>query len=166
MTQINLSFPALLTYRKQSGYGLRPLLFSGVEVRHERYVRAVDVLRKNIRKYFHDNKTDRENLAEVLWYTFAPESLKFDMREMEFTFAKQYIKGYFVIAHFELKRQHYAVLPLLDYSACRLHGNIRDKASVAEQLEQHVLAFFRQQKKSLGDDFDPIQYLADHQTVI
>jgi len=104
MSQITMDVPVLVRQLKIEGklnYQIRPLFFSYPTVTHRRYEKVEEAFRKEMKYYFQNFQLTRQTLPSYLWFRFNP-GLKFNVKHIEFSLGKQYIRGDFGYAVFEL----------------------------------------------------------------
>ena len=148
MNPVALEFPMLVEPIAKQGYRLQPLLFPGDKAMHKRYARAVDGLRKAVRRRFKDVELERENLPELLWHTFHPQ-FHFQLKSFQVRCAKRWLQGAIAVAFYQLDQARYACFPKLDHHTIMLSGTDDE-----EQLFQAVQHFFR----ALSRDAEPAGY--------
>ncbi|WKB52333.1 AAA family ATPase [Eleftheria terrae] len=154
-----LKIPVFVTHRKDAGYRLRCLFLPQLDAVAQRYETALNKLRQVVVQHFRGVKSERSTLDERLWLTFAPE-LRFELVPLGFDTGRRWVEGVFAAAHFSVGERRYACLPQLDGTVADLGELHLDKAQRTERLVARIQAYFREQRKELGERFDPQRYLA------
>ncbi|WP_374566544.1 AAA family ATPase [Ideonella sp.] len=154
-----LRIPLLVAHRKESGYKLRCLFLPHIEATAERYESALNKLRQAIVGYFQGTRSDRSTLDERLWLAFTP-SLRFELVPLGFDSGRRWVEGVFAAAHFTLGERRYACLPQLDGIVADLGDGGVPQAERTERLVACIQRYFREQRKELGEAFDPLRCLA------
>lgn len=152
MSQITMDVPVIVKQLKIEGklnYIIRPLFFSYPTVSHRRYEKAEEAFRKEMKYYFQNFKLTRLALSNYLWFRFHPE-LKYQIEHFEFDLGKQYIRGEFSYAHFDLKGKRFIFLPNFNNYMFMLAKNEHGKYDMKLELQRVMTALFRTYKKNLG----------------
>lgn len=149
--------PALVMYRKETGYTLALAFLPELRATHLKYEKATQRLRSAIRNDLKDMTTARPDLDRVLWATFAPEC-RLQFEPIEFESGSLRVNGLLAVLHFKLGDHKYLCLPMLD--ALLIAVDDADEAERAEHIATHAQAFFREQRKKQGEGFDPERYLS------
>lgn len=154
-----LKVPVFVAHRKEHGYRLRCLFLPGIEATAARYETALNKLRQAVVHHFQGTRSSRDTLDERLWLTFAPE-LRFELVSLGFDAGRRWVEGLFAAAHFTVGERRYACLPQLHGIVADLGESHLEKAERTERLVARIQAWFREQRKELGESFDPQRYLA------
>jgi ATP-dependent Clp protease ATP-binding subunit ClpC len=157
--QGSLRVPVFVTHRKDAGFRLRCLFLPEIDATAARYETALNKLRQAVVRHFQGTRSARATLDERLWLGFAPE-LRFELVPLGFDSGRRWVEGAFAAAHFSVGGRRYACLPQLDGTVADLGEPHLDKAQRTERLVARIQAWFREQRKELGDAFDPQRYLA------
>ena len=157
--QGSLRVPVFVTHRKEAGFRLRCLFLPEIEATAVRYELALNKLRQAVVRHFQGTRSSRDTLDERLWLSFSPE-LRFELVPLGFDSGRRWVEGAFAAAHFSVAGRRYACLPQLDALVADLGEPHLDKSQRTERLVAAIQAWFREQRKDLGDAFDPQRYLA------
>ena len=149
--------PVMVTYRKETGYTLALAFMPELRATHPQFEKAGHKLRQAVRHELDNTETDRGQLDRLLWAVFAPE-FRLEFEQIAFESGPLRISGLLAVLYFEVGGCVYACLPMLDALLLALDG--ADAALRAERIIAGTQAFFREQRKKLGDAFDPDRYLA------
>ncbi|HEX7864665.1 MAG TPA: AAA family ATPase [Variovorax sp.] len=155
----SLRIQVFVTHRKEAGFRLRCLFLPEIEATAVRYETALNKLRQAVVRHFQGTRSSRATLDERLWLGFAPE-LHFELVPLGFDSGCRWVEGAFAAAHFSIAGRRYACLPQLEGLVADLGESHLDKAQRSERLVAAIQAWFREQRKELGDAFDPQRYLA------
>ncbi len=154
-----LKIPVFVAHRKEQGYRLRCLFLPQIEAVAARYESALNKLRQAVVHHFQGTRSQRSTLDERLWLTFDPPT-RFELVPLGFDSGRRWVEGVFAAAHFSVGDRRYACLPQLDGTVADLGESHLDQTQRVERLVACIQAFFREQRKEQGDDFDPQRYLA------
>ncbi len=154
-----LRIPLLVAHRKDAGYRLCCLFLPEIHATAERYESALNKLRQAIQQHFKGTCSERAKLDDRLWLSFAP-SLRFELVPLGLDSGRRWVEGLFAAAHFTLGERHHACLPQLDGIVADLGDGSASQSERTERLVACIQRFFREQRKELGDAFDPQRHLA------
>ncbi len=160
MGQITMDVPIIVRQIKIEGklnYQLRPLFFSYPTVTHRRYEKAEEAFRKEMKYYFLNFQLTRSTLPTYLWYRFHP-SVDFKIKYFEFNLGKQYIRGDFAYARFELKDKHFIFLPNFNNYMFILAKDEAGKYNLEKELHKVIEKLLRTYKKNIGGGTLDVDY--------
>lgn len=145
MATLHLEFPIWVQYRDKE-FRVRPLLFTHTYGNGNRYEKALKALSKDIRHYFSNFKSNRENISEVLWYLFNPE-VQFDVLDLEFEYGPRYFNGEISTAYFKFQGHTVICLPAFDqYFFISAYPDPSKKQRI-DEIISHIQQFARRKRK-------------------
>ena len=150
MSTITLNFPVLvqtIQVEKKNQFYLRPLFFPHPIASDVRFERAVTKYQKEVRRYFKNYKLQRQNANDLLWFLFEPK-IEFKSVAMEFTAGKQFIKGKFTLAYFEMKDKVIVCLPAFDSFMFIATKDEKGRYNIPAQAQDVVEKLIRQKRKA------------------
>jgi ATP-dependent Clp protease ATP-binding subunit ClpC len=159
MPTIPLEFPVLVTPSKE-GYHLRPLFLGSPNRTGKRFRDAVDLLTRDVRRYFRAFETERDTIDELLWFAFNP-NLSFELKKLCFSLGPYMVFGDFAIVRFVLKGQQILCLPRFDNVFSIVSNNIIEHGSLTEQLTTIVHDQLQERRKKEPNEFSPNDYYAN-----
>lgn len=159
MPTIPLEFPVLVTPSKE-GYHLRPLFLGSPSRTAKRFRDAVDLLTRDVRRYFRAFETERDTIDELLWFAFNP-NLSFELKKLCFSLGPYMVFGDFAIVRFVLKGQQILCLPRFDNVFAIVSNNIIEHGSLTEQLTTIVHDQLQERRKKEPNEFSPNDYYAN-----
>ncbi len=155
MPKVNLEIPVLVTPSKDS-YHLKPLFLDHPFASARRFRDGMDLLAKEVRRYFRSFQTERETIDDLLWMTFNPK-LKLEFQKLYFSLGQHMIFGKFLVIRFFLKQHQFVFLPAFNKFAI-IHDNILEHGDLLEQIIN--IARDQMQLKRKHDSFSPNHYYA------
>jgi ATP-dependent Clp protease ATP-binding subunit ClpC len=156
MPKVNLEIPVLVSPSKDN-YHLRPLFLENPLSSAKRFRDAMDLLAKEVRRYFRSFYTERDSIDDLLWMTFNPK-LKFEFQKLYFSLGQHMIFGKFIVIRFSLKQHQFVFLPAFNKFAI-ISSNILEHGDFVEQLII-IVSDEMQLLKRKQDSFSPNDYYA------
>jgi len=153
--KVNLEIPVLVTPSKDS-YHLKPLFLDNPFSSARRFRDGMDLLAKEIRRYFRSFQTERETIDDLLWMTFNPK-LKLEFQKLYFSLGQHMVFGKFLVIRFFLKQHQFVFLPAFNKFAI-IQDNILEHGDLLEQIIN--IAHDQMQLKRKQDNFSPNDYYA------
>lgn len=135
--------PVLVTYRRESGYGIRPLFTPFAVVWHKRFARAQEIFSRNIQREFSSITNNHETFSQSLWLGFNPRHY-LKIYNLEVKIGKKFLRGPIGLIHFSVNSVHYAVFPLLNHTMTILKSKPKAEAAVSEEIQDFLANYFRQ----------------------
>ena len=162
MANVKFSIPVLVqNIQTDNGlqYRLRPLFLENPYVVHRRFELAISKFQKEVKHYFSGFVLDRSNLDELLWFTFN-HNIKYKVYPFQLTVGKQFIKGPFGVAHFQLQDYTFICLPAFNNYLFMASEEPGGKVNIQEQAQKAIQHLFRVYKSNTGINTDPEAYFA------
>lgn len=145
-----LSFPVLvkLIVREEGAtYLLRPLFVPYPQIEEERFERARQLLRREVRQMFRNFELNRDNLFKLLWFRYEPEA-EFRIKDFHFQVEGRRLRKQVISASFELQGLRFVLLP--DYGDHMLV--VRADEANKTEIEQRIDRFLRKHYRKLLRD--------------
>lgn len=162
MVQIDINIPALVSHvqiQDQPHFKLRPLFLLNPQITHRRYQNAITLLKKELRQFFKYYHLNRQNAAQLLWFTFDPE-IEYLHQPLDFRMGRLQIKGKLGCVRFKVNELCVVCLPGLNNLMYIEHTGDQDPGLDVTKLERFVKHHLKKEKESLGEDFDPQLYFS------
>jgi len=159
MPTVPLEFPVLVTPSKE-GYHLRPLFLNHPDRTAKRFRDAVDLLTRDVRRYFRAFETERESIDELLWFAFNP-NFTFELQKLCFSLGPYMVFGDFAVVRFSIKEHLMLSLPKFDNVFAIVSENIFEHGSFTEQLTSIVHDQLQERRKQDPSEFSPNDYYAN-----
>ena len=163
MSFVNFKIPVLVQNKrleKQSIYAIRPLFSNYPIVSNRRFDKAETDFKKAVRKSLNNYKLNRNNIDNLLWYLFNPE-VKYQVLKLTIPIGKQYVKGAFGLATFELQNKLFFCLPAFDNYLFFENKPQFNHANLEEKVVHVITQLFRKLKNNLNDEFQSSAYFAE-----
>ena len=111
MASFRIKFP-ILVRKKDRGYSLSPLLFSGPEAADRDYLKAKKMFEKEV---IHSVKSiiNENDYMQILWYCFSPET-ETEIRNLEIKSGRNILNFFGMTVFFSAGGIRFAVLPYLN----------------------------------------------------
>jgi ATP-dependent Clp protease ATP-binding subunit ClpC len=154
--KVNLEIPVLVTPSKDS-YHLKPLFLDHPVSNARRFRDAMDLLVKQVRRYFRSFQTERETIDDLLWMTFNPK-LKLEFQKLYFSLGQHMIFGKFIVIRFFLKQHQFVFFPAFNkFAIINDHDDFFEQVTniVREQmqLERKLENFSSKDYYAVGGEF-------------
>ncbi|MEM6724545.1 MAG: AAA family ATPase, partial [Bacteroidota bacterium] len=133
--------------------------FSYPSVNAPRFERAINQMKKEIRRSFKGFELERKTMDDLFWYLFNPE-LTYQTYHLDLVVGAQLIKGEFGAAHFFLKDHCFVVLPAFDNYLFIASPNEKGKYNLHLDVEAVITKKIRDHNKVSNDKFYFEDYLA------
>ncbi len=158
MSQVSIRLPVLVQHIKLEGkqqYYLRPLFNTYPSATHLRFERALSKLKSLLKRQFHGFEVKRETMDTLLWYKFNPD-YTFKTYALELTVSKQFIKGNFSAAHFDLRGTRFVCLPAFNHIFIA-EKNAKGKYDIKDEVAKAIEKYVKTRKND--DEFDIKHYM-------
>ncbi len=162
MSYITLDFPVWVqnpVVDKKSDFLLKPLFMPFPIVSNRRFEQAVISFQNEVRRYFNGFILNREEIEKLLWFKFNPD-VEFEIYPLEFTAGKQYVRGSFAVASFELQGHLFVCLPAFDHYFFMATPNDKGKFDVEGEVIEVIQKLIREIKKETRAKLDISEYTA------
>jgi len=160
MSHVHIQLPVLVQNVQVEGkqqYLVRPLFRNYPVATHLRFDKALSKFKGELTRQFKGFQVDRDNVDELLWYKFNPK-YNFKIYKIETTIGKQFVKGSFAAADFELRDTRFVILPSLNHIFIA-EKNEKGKYDIKANVERAIEKFTRRRKKH-DDEFDIMGFVA------
>lgn len=161
MSQTTINLPILvqqLEIEGRSQYYLRPLFLGYPIATHLRFERAISKLQTEIKRTLRGTEIGWENVNDFLWFKFNPE-YTFKTYTLQISTGKQFVKGDFSAAHFDLKGIRFVCLPSFGNYMFMASPDERGKYKMADEVEQGIRKYIKNVKNN-GGVFDANDHTA------
>lgn len=168
MGYIKLKFPVLvqnIEFEEKPHYHLRPLFLNHPVTSHQRFKLALNKLQKEIKHIFSGFTVSNYNVNYMEWFLFNP-NCRYEQYPVDFTFAREHVKGNIGVVSFELKGMTCVLLPNLKQYVFIARADNEGKIDLGPQIEKAALRVFKEAKSIDGDVFDAENYLSNKKEFI
>jgi ATP-dependent Clp protease ATP-binding subunit ClpC len=150
MASVSLSVPVLIQNINIDGqwqYYIRPVFFQYPVATHRRYESAIQNFRAELRDYFRGFRLERQNLNNLLWYTFNPSVVHLKPR-YHFLIGKDLqVKGKISLIYFQLQDTHFVCLPSFKSYTFIADPSKLKKADLIAQAREQIEKLLRAERK-------------------
>ncbi len=163
MSFVNFNIPVLVQNKqidKRSIYAIRPLFSNYPVITNRRFEKVEIDFKKAIRKSLNNYKLNRNNLDNLLWYLFNPD-VQYKILKLTIPTGKQFVKGPFGVAIFELQDKLFICLPAFDNYIFFIKENRINNSDLEKQVTDVITQLFRNLKNNNDNEFDPSTYFAE-----
>ncbi len=163
MHRILLNFSVLVEQVKEGthqSYVLRPLFTGEHVVKHQRYEKAISLLKKELRRRFKGIQVNRHNLHYLLWYQFNPDST-FHFIAFNEIIQKRAIRGTFAVARFEIQGKWFVCFPGFYHFLAMIESREVSEHSLFEKRVTSIISkLLKREMKAREDSFELEDYLS------
>ncbi|HHH49522.1 MAG TPA: ATP-dependent Clp protease ATP-binding subunit, partial [Saprospiraceae bacterium] len=148
--------PVIVRYLVTKGaanYQIRPLFVPYPISTHRRFEQAMSDFQRKIKRMFRNFELNRTNLNSLLWYKFNPK-LNYKVLQLKIHLGKQFIKGNFAYASFDLGNHKYICLPFFESEMLMLPQHIRKKEEVIDFVKDTITKILHQKRKYSKSNID------------
>ena len=160
-TKVKIEFPIHVSHVKVNGqnqYQIKPLFFELFAILNRRFEFAINKFQKTLKYQYSDIELDRDSLSKLNWFRFSPE-INFKIYDLLIPLKrKQFFKGKYGIAVFELQGHYIACLPQMHSFMFLLEKNEKGKINVEEQATKVIQKLMERYRDYEGDEFDINNY--------
>lgn len=163
MSVVQFNFPVLIE-QQQSKYTVQPLLMNGLTVSRKRYGDALRGMQREVRKNYNEDRMERNEIEEFLWYCFDPK-MHFEVLRLAFKTGMHYVDGKFALARYQVGQQKFVCLPKLDHLTLRVPDQLSGRQANIVWLEAFIGKYFRELREN-EEGFDPSRYFSSSKDVV
>lgn len=163
MPFVSLKIPILVQnvmVEEKEHYYLRPLFLNHPVATHRRFESALSQFQQEVKHYFKGFIFNRDNADHFLWYQFNPE-VSYKHHEFQFNIGKQYVKGNFGVASFELRDQLFIFFPSVDNFMFIAEKQENGKVDLKAQAKEKAQKLLKEIKSNSGQSFTPEIYFSN-----
>lgn len=164
MVQLDLKVPTLVSHvivNDKPHFHLRPLFFSYPHITERRFQHATELYKKEIRQTFKYYELTRDTSNQLLWFLFNP-NVEIEKKHMEFKMGREWIKGKFLLAHFQVNGLQVVYLPQLN-NMMYIDHNPHEVGQLDEKkLENAIRKQLKKEKDRLGGVIRLDDYYTDN----
>lgn len=163
MVQLDLKVPTLVSHvivNDKPHFHLRPLFYSYPHITERRFQHATELYKKEIRQTFKYYDLTRFGSKQLLWFLFNP-NVEIERRQVEFKMGRDWIKGKFLLAHFQVNGLQVVYLPQLNNMMYIEQSSSEELRIDESKLENAIRKQLKKEKDRLGESFRLEDYYTD-----